>query len=205
MFYTHQAVPIKLADLLQPTDANALARLAYGNLLLAAFNLLPAFPMDGGRILRALLSYIRPEDQATRIGGLDGPDAGHQHGALRPARAAVHAGVLRVFHLPGRGAGKRGGDGAHAHPRHSGARGDDHRIPHARARQHDSRRGESAAVHVAAGFSGDPQRTGGGPAGAQSAAQIAGRGRPRRLCGGSDGSRFYLARARDRIWPRCCR
>jgi len=66
MFTQHQAVAIQLSDLLQPTDANVVARLAYGNLLLAAFNLLPAFPMDGGRILRALLSYVRPEDQATR-------------------------------------------------------------------------------------------------------------------------------------------
>jgi Zn-dependent protease/CBS domain-containing protein len=67
MWYAHMAISVQLSDLLQPTDANAVARLAYGNLLLAAFNLLPAFPMDGGRILRALLSYIRPEDQATRI------------------------------------------------------------------------------------------------------------------------------------------
>jgi Zn-dependent protease/predicted transcriptional regulator len=65
---THQATVIpKSSDLLQPNDANLLALLAFGNLLLVAMNLLPAFPMDGGRILRALLSYIRPEDEATRI------------------------------------------------------------------------------------------------------------------------------------------
>jgi Zn-dependent protease/predicted transcriptional regulator len=65
---SHQSMPFpKPSDLMQPNDVNLLGLIAFGNLLLVAMNLLPAFPMDGGRILRALLSYVRPEDEATRI------------------------------------------------------------------------------------------------------------------------------------------
>jgi len=66
MYSAHITALIKVADLLQPNGKNPLALLLYGNILLAGLNLLPAFPMDGGRILRALLSYIRPEEEATR-------------------------------------------------------------------------------------------------------------------------------------------
>jgi Zn-dependent protease/CBS domain-containing protein len=63
---THQAVEVKFSALIQPTDDSVLARLALANLLIASFNLLPAFPMDGARILRALLTPMGRETQATR-------------------------------------------------------------------------------------------------------------------------------------------
>jgi CBS domain-containing protein len=42
------------------------------NAILAVFNMIPAFPMDGGRVLRALLGLVASESTATVIAGTIG-------------------------------------------------------------------------------------------------------------------------------------
>jgi len=49
-----------------------LARVAVVNLFLVLFNMLPAFPMDGGRVFRALLATRMPRAKATRIAATAG-------------------------------------------------------------------------------------------------------------------------------------
>jgi len=69
------------------------ARLAAVNIWLVLFNLIPAFPMDGGRVLRALLSMRYSRVRATEIAGTIGQFAAFAFGFL----GLVAGNVLLIF------------------------------------------------------------------------------------------------------------
>ena len=84
MHFVDTVVPIRFSD----AAASMLAYLTYVNALLCGFNLIPAYPMDGGRILRAGIWALRSSrDEATIAAAFVGLVFGVAFGAAGIAAA----------------------------------------------------------------------------------------------------------------------
>ncbi len=59
-------------SLLAPAPTNIIGMLIWFNLMMVGFNMIPAFPMDGGRVLRAGLAQNMGYSRATQIAGVVG-------------------------------------------------------------------------------------------------------------------------------------
>lgn len=92
------AAPWELERIFASMSGQALVLwLVVNNASLALFNLVPAFPMDGGRLLRSLLAAILPFGKATRIASIVGQILAVIMGLVAVLGSNFFLGLVAIF------------------------------------------------------------------------------------------------------------
>lgn len=104
---------VTAAALLQPSGQAMLAWLLGANVMLAAFNMLPAFPLDGGRALRALLAMRLGQERASSIAATIGQVLAVGLGVYAVASGKILLALIAGFIFVGAGR-ERAGERARA-------------------------------------------------------------------------------------------
>jgi Zn-dependent protease len=94
IFVIHGTTEILQVERLENPRIALLGKLASINVMLVLFNMIPAFPMDGGRVLRSILAMLMPYTLATQIAAWIGQ-------GLAILFAMVGLGVFAIFGLRG--------------------------------------------------------------------------------------------------------
>jgi Zn-dependent protease/predicted transcriptional regulator len=86
-----------------PGAATFLTWLLAANVSLVLFNLIPAFPLDGGRMLRALLAMVTDYSRATRVAAMIGQGIAIALGVVGVATGNFVLAIIAVFIFFGAG------------------------------------------------------------------------------------------------------
>jgi Zn-dependent protease len=92
-----QSVPLSLSLFMEPGLLGLLTFLLSANISLAIFNMIPAFPLDGGRVFRAVLGFFTDYSRATQIAATVGRVLAVGLGLVALFSGQIWLAVISVF------------------------------------------------------------------------------------------------------------